>query len=198
MLEQHKQPHHQCCKDKPDGHNLSANTPQERLVLRTRTVVHDTMRRRQRSQSQCSKSIHNEIDPQHLRDGERRIGAGKSPYCHREARRDIDHHLEQNKPLDVLIERTPPHHGIRNRGKRVVHYRHIACLLSHRRAVAHREPDIGGIERRRIIGAIARDGYHLAQPTQQANGTLLIVRTGARDNLDIGQTLHELLIGHGG
>ncbi len=84
---------------------------EDRGATVARALTHHTRRWRERGQSDGSECIHYQVDSQHLRDSERGFRAHECPEQYQQACRNIDCELEEQKALDIAIERASPHHG---------------------------------------------------------------------------------------
>ena len=104
----------------------------------SRFLSHNPTIRRKRGQSHSSEGIHNEIDPEHLRDIQRGVYAGKSAYKNNQTRAYVYYHLEEDKPSNVHIQRATPENGLVNAREGIVKDCDVADLFSSRRAVSHR------------------------------------------------------------
>ncbi len=120
---------------------------------------------------------------------------------------DVDRQLELDEALDVLIERSAPLHRLDDGGERIVEKDDLACLLRHLGAGnAHCQTDVGLLQRRRIVGAIAGHRHHLVQLLQQLDDAVLVQRPGTGKDGHIRQAdfqfvvgqLAELVAGHDG
>ena len=120
-------------------------------------LVHHLVRRRQRCQRHGGEGVHDEVDPQYLGDGQRQLGAGNGASEHEQQRRDVDHELEEDEPLYVLVQRAAPLDGAHDAAEGVVDESHVAGVLGHARARAERQAHVGVVERRGVVGAVARD-----------------------------------------
>ena len=107
-------------------------------IAPTRLVAHHLARGRQRRQCHGGKGVHDEVHPEYLCHRQRQLGTNDRPAEHQQQRRHIDHQLEEEEPLYVLIERTAPHHGIHDRAERVVEQCHVAGFFRHAGATAQR------------------------------------------------------------
>ena len=162
-----------------------------------RFVLHHRLGRWQRCQGHGGKGVHDEVDPEHLCDGERRGSVHERAEEHQQAGRDVDRELKQQEALDVAVERASPHDGLADAGERVVDDGDVAGLLGHTRPVAHRQSDVGSTQCRGIIGAVARDGHHLTVLLQCLHQSSLVHRTCAGDDFQFTYALAHRLIGEG-
>ena len=166
----------------------------DEIGLLARFLLHHLMRRRQRSECHSGKSIHNQIDPKNLRHRKRQLGAYHGTGKYQQQGSEIDHQLEKQEPLYVLIQRTAPHHGTNNRTERVVEQRHIRSLLCHTGTRTQRQAHMGIVQSRGIVGAIASHSHHFAMILEQLHEPLLIGRTCTRHHLEGFHTIIRILI----
>ena len=75
-------------------------------------LAHEHAVRRQGCQGQGREGVHDEVDPQHLGNGERRLLAEERADGDDQTGTHIDRQLEQNEALDIAIEGTSPQHGL--------------------------------------------------------------------------------------
>ena len=81
---------------------------------------------------------------------------------------DVDRQLELDEALDVLVERPAPVDRLDDGGEGVVEQDDLAGLLGDLGAGdAHGQADVGLLQGRGVVGAVAGDGHHLAQLLQQ-------------------------------
>ena len=160
VLEEPEQHHH-------EGQTHAHDAMEHRLVddislAVTGLLVHHVLVGWQRGQGQCREGVHDEIHPQHLGDGQGRLGAEDGSDQHDEACCHVDGHLEQDETLDVMVQRASPGDGTGDALERVVEDGDVAGFLGHAGAVAHREAYLGCIQGRRVVGAVAGHRHHLA------------------------------------
>ena len=157
----------------------------DEVGLSARLLQHHVMCGRQRSQRHGSKRVHDEVYPQNLRHGERQFGAYDRAAKHKQQSHHVDHKLEEEKTLYVLIERASPHHRLHDAAEGVVDERYVAGVLRHAGARAERQAHMCVVESRRIVGAVARHSHHLAVLLQQVHETLLVGGTGTAHHLHL-------------
>ena len=153
--------------------------------------MHNGLRRRKRGKCHGGKGVHDEVDPQHLGHRKRALRPDQCARQHDEAGCNIHRHLEENKPLYVLIERTAPHHRPADGTEGVVDDGDVRCLLGNARTVAHRQADVGSLQGRRIIRTVAGDSHHLVLRLQCFDQPPFIHRTRTGDNLQTADTTGE-------
>ena len=161
------------------------------------TIFHHSFRRRKRSQSHSGKGVHDEIHPQHLRHSEWRICAHESTSKHHAASSHIDRHLEEDETLDVLIERTSPHHGSTDGRERVVYDGDVTGFFGYRCAIAHRKSHVSCFESRGIISAVARYRHDVSALLERFDQTFLIERTCTSYDFQFIDTIVHFFIGEG-
>ena len=193
------QSHQDCRKQQPRAEQAFPHgAGDDEVVAAARLLVHYLSRGRQGGKRHGGEGVHNDVHPEHLRHRERRLLACERAEQHHEAGTHVDGHLEQDKPLDIFVERATPHHGVGYAGEGTVHNGDVGRFLGHARAVAHREAHVGGFEGGRIVGAVARDGHHLTFLLQGFYQSLFVHGTGAGDDFKVEDALFEFCIGEGG
>ena len=101
----------------------------DKRVATARLLLHHLTRRRQRGQCHCGKGVHDEVHPEYLRDGQRQFGTNEGTAEHQQQGSHVDHELEEDETLDVLIERAAPHDRLNDGAERVVDERDVAGFL---------------------------------------------------------------------
>ena len=162
----------------------------------SRFLVHHPACRRQRCQRHGREGVHDQVDPQHLRDRQRRLRPHERPHQHNQAGHHVHRHLEEDEPLYVLVQRASPHHRPSYRAERVVDDGDVACLLRHRRAVTHGQPDMSRLQSRGVVGAVSRDCHHLAFGLQRFHQPFLVHRPGPCNDFDLLCALLQFFVTH--
>ena len=106
-------------------------------------LVHYFLIGRKGSQGGCGKGIHNHVYPKHLGDCQRQLMPHNGANQHNEQRGEVDGQLEQDKALDVMVKRTPPHDGGGNAIERIVQQGNVAGFLRDGCACPHGKPHVG-------------------------------------------------------
>lgn len=107
---------------------------------------------------ECGEGVHDEVDPEHLGDGEGGLGGGGGADEDDETGGDVDGKLEEDEALDVLVEGASPEDGGGDGVEGVVEDGDVGGFFGDGGTVTHREADVGGGERGCVVGAIAGDG----------------------------------------
>ena len=99
---------------------------------------------------------------------------------------------------DVGVNAAPFLHGGDDGAKAIVGEHHIGGAFGNLgAALAHCAANIGGLERGRIVHAVAGHGYHLAALLQGPHDAHLMFRRHARINGAMGRTAAQFFIRHG-
>ena len=101
------------------------------LVAVAGLVVHHLARRWQRRQCHCCEGVHDEVHPQYLCHRQRHLRAYHRAAQYEQQCCHVDNQLEVQETLDVLIQRTSPHHGVDDRTEGVVEECHVRSLFCH-------------------------------------------------------------------
>ena len=163
-----------------------------------RLFVHHIGAGRQRSQCHGRKGVHDEVDPQHLCDGKRKGRPEEGANQNAQQRHNVDGQLEDYEALDVLVERTAPHHGSGYAAERVVEQGDVAGLLGYGCAGAHGESDLCMVEGRSVVRAVARDCHDGSLLLQELHEALLVHGAGAAHYLQVENAVESLLVAEGG
>ena len=132
---------------------------------------------------------HHEVRPQHhdRRDGQR-------PADHQAAgdRGDLsqrDHDQEHDDALKVAVDDAALFDRTHDRGEVVVGEHHVGGFLGDLRAGdAHGDTDVGALEGRRVVDAVAGHRHDLAQPLQGLDDAHLVARLDPREHRDVAHT----------
>ena len=165
---------------------------EQRRAGRPRRPTHDPRLRRLERQDQAERHRGDQVDPQDLRGGHR----------HGEAEQDRDDHGQDLAAVgrqgpgdhlaDVVVDRASFVHRRDDRGEVVVQKHHLGCLLRRLRALApHGDADVGLLERRRIVDAVAGHRHDGALGLQRAHDAQLVLRAGAREHVGPRSHVHE-------
>ncbi len=173
--------------DQPDS--FEQPRVQDRRPGPTRRTLHDPWFLRLEYQHQTERQRGHHVDPQNLDRRDRQLRPQQD--------REQDDHpfadVRRQGPDDELgevVEDAPAFlDGGADRGEVIVGQDHVGGLPRDIRAsLAHRHPDVGLLQGRRVVDAIPRHRHHVAAGLQGANQTQLLLRR------DTGEDRHP--IGH--
>ena len=154
---------------------------------------HDTGAGRIQRERDGRRAVHNDGDPQDL---DRRKGlrqAGQRREEHGEDRTDGRGKLEPDELQDVVVEGAPLSHRAHDRCKVIIGQHHSGGFLRDGRASeAHGYTDIGALQGRRVIDAVARHGDHVPLGLQRPDDFHLMRGGDAGEDPDIVDNRGEL------
>ena len=131
--------------------------------------------------------------------------SGSSAGTRREQRgREDDEHLahvareqEEDELAQVVEDDAALVHRLDDRGEVVVGEHHVGGLAAHVGAdLAHRDADVGLLERRRVVDAVAGHGDDLAAALERVDDAQLVLGIHARVDADVLDDVVELVVGH--
>ena len=137
----------------------------ERRVLAVRLALQELGLRVVRGERERSHGVHDEVDPQHLHGGEHALPVlvedrPEEGECDGD---DVDGQLELEELADAVEDVPAPRHRLDDGGEVVVHEDDVRRLLRDLGAGdAHREADVGALQRGGVVRPIARDGDDVA------------------------------------
>mmetsp|Transcript_6663 Transcript_6663/g.19751 ORF Transcript_6663/g.19751 Transcript_6663/m.19751 type:complete len:513 (-) Transcript_6663:2198-3736(-) len=124
-----------------------------------------------------SHGVHDEVHPEHHHRVEGRLVPCHGGQEGDGQRDDVHGELELEELADVVKDRAAPQDGLDDRRELVVHNDNITRVLGHVRPTnAHGQPDVRRLERRPVVGAIARHSHHLADAPSARAPLLLVPR----------------------
>ena len=128
---------------------------------------------------------------------ERRGEAGERRAEDRQDRADVRGQLEPHELDDVVVDRAAVVHRGDDGGEVVVGEDEARSLLGHLgAATAHGHADVGVLERRRVVDAVAGHGDHLATLAQHPHEQHLVLGGDPGEHTDVVDAGRELLLGH--
>mmetsp|Transcript_11063 Transcript_11063/g.26857 ORF Transcript_11063/g.26857 Transcript_11063/m.26857 type:complete len:727 (-) Transcript_11063:1527-3707(-) len=144
------------------NHVLDHGLGEDAAVARVWLPEEQRARRILGRESERGEGVHDEVNPQHLDGGERRLGEDCRPHtCHHD-RRDVHRELELEEAADVVVHAAPPHDCLDDRDEVVVHDDNVGGVLRHVRALEpHREPHVRLLEGGGVVGSVASHGDSL-------------------------------------
>mmetsp|Transcript_16662 Transcript_16662/g.65070 ORF Transcript_16662/g.65070 Transcript_16662/m.65070 type:complete len:651 (-) Transcript_16662:567-2519(-) len=163
-----------------------------------RRPLQQLLRRRLSGERQCAHAVHDQVHPEQLDRLQRRSNAQhRSKECNCKCS-DVDGELELEELPDVVKDAAAPHDRLDDGVEVVVCDDDVRRLLGNVRACnTHSQADVGVAERRRVVGAVARDGDELLLAlAQQAHEAELVVGLGAGQHLEVVEDRVELLVRH--
>ena len=98
----------------------------------TRRTIHHIVTGRLGSERESGEGIHNQVNPQHLGDGEGQVNTDEGPEGGNTAGSDVHRELEHDKLLDIAVEGAPPLNGSGDTGEGVVEQDDVGGLLGNR------------------------------------------------------------------
>jgi hypothetical protein len=151
-----------------------------------------------RRQRQRAHGVHDQVHPQQLHRRQRHLARGQRRHEVDDQRRDVDGELELDELLDVVEDAAAPPGGRHHRVEVVVHDHDVGALLGDLGALdTHGQPDVGLLERRRVVGAVAGDRDHVALLLQALYQHQLVHGQRPRHHADAVHDLQLLLRRHG-
>ena len=110
---------------------------------------------------------------------------------------DVARQQEQDGLLDVVEDDAALMHRLDDGREVVVGQDHVRGLAGHVRAdSAHRHADVGALERRRVVDAVAGHGDDVAAALERLDDPQLVLRVHARVDPDVLDLRGQLLVGH--
>ena len=95
--------------------------------------------------------------------------------------------IEDDRLLQVVVDRPAFLDGLRDGREVVVREHHLGRFLGRFGAFqAHRHADVGALQRRRVVDAVARHRDHPAARLQALHQPQLVLGAGAREHVDLG------------
>ena len=140
-------------------------------------MIHQAVVRRLGTECKGRERVHDDIDPEDLDDGEWFAKPEQGRDEDKDAGTEVDRELEEDEPLDVLVERSSPQDGARDRGKGIVQEDDIACLPGNLRpGYAHGEAHVGVLECRCIVRPVTGDCDNSPVPLERLDEEELVHR----------------------
>ena len=145
--------------------------------------------------------LHEEVDPQHDERFERHAAEDREDGCAQvaEDERDQRGHLEADVLGEVVVDAPTELDGLDDGGEVVVGQDHDRGFLGDLGAGdAHGHADVGLLQRRRVVDAVAGHGDDVLLFLEQVDEADLVLGRDARDHADVGQVAQQRLVAHGG
>jgi len=136
------------------------------------------------SEGKSSESVHDQVDPEHLSRGERRLAEKASTGKDNEHSNDVDGQLELKELAHVVIDVTSEFHGNEDRAEVVVQKLDIASALGDiGTSDSHGEADVRSVKGWGIVGAVAGDSNGTSNADQGIDKQELVIGLGPSHNL---------------
>lgn len=134
-------------------------------------------------QSQSSKRIHDQVDPEHLNGSQRRLLEDDSASEGHHYGHTVDGQLELKELSDAVENVTAVLDSCDDGAEVVIQKNDASRLLGNLgTSNAHSEPDVGLLEGGSIVGAIASHGHHVLELLQPSSEQVLVVRRRSGEN----------------
>ena len=102
---------------------------------------------------------------------------------------------EEDEPLLDVVDHAPAFaHAIDERRERVVPEHEVGRLAGNGRPAAHRDGNIGGVERGSVIDPVSRDRHEATGLASHLDEPALLVRRRAGDDPELREVASELLV----
>ncbi len=168
-----------------EDHPPHAKTGEQGAVYRTRHALHHIrlVRLEGAHQAQCHRGDH--IDPQDLRCRDRHREADEDRDHDHQALRHVGRQEEQDRLFDVVVHRAPFLDGGADRREVVVGQHHFGGLLGDLGALdAHRHADVGFLQCRGVVDAVAGHGDDLAVGLDRLHQSQLVLGAGPGEHIN--------------
>ena len=115
------------------------------------------------SQGQRRQGVCDQVHPKDMTCLQGRLQGKQDCHKHSDDLAKVGGQKEQNGFLDVHVNASALFHGLLNGGKVVICQHHIRRIFCHIRAVsAHSNPDVSGLQGRRVVDTVSGHGYNLS------------------------------------
>jgi hypothetical protein len=192
-LEQHQHQHHDLV-DRAQHYSAPHLRVYYVLSARVGHAVEQVVGGRLGGEGEGGQRVHDEVDPEHLDGGQRRL---LDDHCAEEGHEDghdVDRQLELQELADAVEDVAAVLDRSDDGAEVVVQQDDARRLLRHLRPrQPHREPDVRLLQRRRVVGAVASHGHHVAELLQPGGQDVLVLGGGAREHPQFVSDLPELL-----
>ena len=137
-----------------------------------------------RPQSHRGDLIGAEVDRDHLHDDQRQRhrAAGDAPHQERDELADVGGEVVADEAAHVVVDGAALLYGRDDRREVVVEQDEVGGLLGDVGAAAHRDADVGVLEGRRVVHAVAGHGHDLAGVPQDRREPQLLLGVDARED----------------
>ena len=178
------------------GHQAPRHDP---LLLRPRRDLHEALPRLAVAEADRLEDVDGEVEPHRL-EREERDPAQDVEERRPEERRDVPEqarHLEADEPQQVVVDGAPEADRLHDRRVVVVREDHDGGLLGDLRpGDPHRDADVGLLERRRVVHAVAGHPDDMALLAQDVHEVDLVLGGDAGDDADPVDLAHRLVVAH--
>lgn len=142
---------------------------------------------------ECSKGVHDEVDPKHLDAGEGRLFEDDAPHEGHEDGHDVDGDLEGKELADALEDVPAPLHGGDDGGEVVIEEDDGRGVFGDLGAGdAHSEADICLFEGGSIVGAVTSNGHDVVELFEAGHQDELVLRRGSGEDLEVSLDIFEV------
>ena len=161
-----------------------------------RRACHDARLGRLEGENEPEGDRGNEVDPEDLRRRHRHGEANQDRGGHGHRLAAIGRHGPGDDLADIVEDRPPLVDGRCDRDEIVVEQHHLGGLLRGLRPLpAHGDADVGLLQRRRVVDAVAGHGDDRARRLQRADDLQLVGRVGAGEDGRVADERHQLCFG---
>jgi len=156
------------------------------IVLVGRLAIKNAFVGRLGGKGQRCEGVHDEVDPKHLRRGERRLAKDARAREDDEHGNDVDCELELQELAHVVVDVATVLGSDKNGTEVVVEELNVARVFSHVSASnSHREADVGSVEGGRVVCAVASNSHCGSRPDQALDQHELVVGLRTRHNFEL-------------
>ena len=168
-------------------HTPDEQARQQRLPWVARAAAHDIALGRLKGQGHAQGAGGDQVDPQHLRRGERQHQAKGDGAEDDQRLAAVGGQHEQDEFAHVVVNAPALAHGVAQGGEVVVGQHHGGGIFGRFGAVfAHGHAHVGAFQGRGIVYAVAGHGDHFAVGLQGLHQAQLVLGAGAGKDIDIG------------
>ena len=177
--------------------DVKAQSAGENAVGRgARRALHDIRLRALKPEGKRREAVGNQVDKQQMDGVEEREAEERR-------RKDAEHlaHVRAEQELDglayVVVDAAALTYGGDDRREVVVGEHHVRDVFRHVRAGdAHADADVGGLDGRRVVHAVARHGRDGAAAAPRVHNAHLVLRLDAGIDAVLPDGLRQLLVAH--
>jgi len=143
--------------------------------------------------SQCSKCVHDQVNPQHLHGCEGHCVQAKRANKHNHEGNDVNSQLELQELAHAVIDVATVLHCTLNISKVVFEKHNVAGAFGHVGSTSHGEAHVGLLKCGRVICAVTCNSYHFFELLQTRHKRELIVWGAPSKHTQLIRNLLELL-----
>ena len=187
--------------DEPDEHEPAHQAAgDDLLLLGPRRDLHEALARLAVAEADGLEHVDGEVEPHGL-ERQERDAAHDVEERRAEERGDVPEqarHLEADEAQQVVVDGAPQADRLHDRAEVVVGEDHHRGLLGDLRAGdAHGDADVGLLERRRVVHAVAGHGDDVALLAQDVHEVDLVLGGDAGEDADAVDLAHRLVVAQG-